>query len=90
MASPSVREGTLRKNPQSPREKGAECEFFGVVNTGFLFGNVQVKSCLQEARYLLKDFLCLLSTADESDEVIVGVADIEESSIEWVERVACR
>jgi DNA-binding NarL/FixJ family response regulator len=26
MASPSVREGTLRKNPQSPREKGAECE----------------------------------------------------------------
>src|SRR5262245_9593237 len=26
MASPSVLEGTPRKNPQSPREKGAECE----------------------------------------------------------------
>ena len=26
MASPSVLEGTPRKNPQSPREKGTECE----------------------------------------------------------------
>ena len=26
MASPSVFEGTPRKNPQSPRKKGAECE----------------------------------------------------------------
>ena len=26
MANPSVLEGTPRKNPQSPREKGAECE----------------------------------------------------------------
>src|SRR5262245_20533351 len=26
MASPSVLESTPRKNPQSPREKGAECE----------------------------------------------------------------
>jgi len=26
MARPSVREATPQKNPQSPREKGAECE----------------------------------------------------------------
>jgi hypothetical protein len=26
MANPSVLEGTPRKNPQSPREKDAECE----------------------------------------------------------------
>src|SRR5215510_2418803 len=29
MASPSVLEGTPRKNPQSPREKGAEYELQG-------------------------------------------------------------
>ena len=30
MANPSVLEGTPRKNPQSPTEKGAECEYIDI------------------------------------------------------------
>src|SRR5215216_2940877 len=36
MASPSVLEGTPRKNPQSPREKGAECELAMLTVVGLL------------------------------------------------------
>ena len=35
MARPSVLEGTPRKNPQSPREKGAECEIEEIVACDF-------------------------------------------------------
>jgi hypothetical protein len=48
MASPSALEGTPRKNPQSPREKGAECERYVTLEARKLsIGSGQVESAVR-------------------------------------------
>ena len=60
-----------------------------MVDARLLFCDCKFEGGLQEGLHLPEEGCCLLFATNDSNEEIIGLSRVEESSVGGVERVAC-